>query len=172
VQIEKGIPLPPKRGRIGEMRKLLAAMEIGDSVLTGNWDEANCAYKLAKAPGPEDRHPQGRRWLADMEDCLKSSIEESLAFQMRAAKLPPPTREHRFHGERKWRFDFAWVDEKIAAECEGAIYMNGRHTRGSGFEKDCEKYNAAMLMGWRVFKFTSRMVKEGEALKCLTEVLT
>lgn len=102
---------------------------------------------------------------------MASTIEESLAFQIRAVKLPEPAREHRFHAERKWRFDFAWIAEKVAAECEGAIYVNGRHTRGSGFEKDCEKYNAATLAGWRVFKFTPRMVKEGEALKCLTEVL-
>lgn len=100
-----------------------------------------------------------------------SVIEETLARQIRVYKLPAPVREHRFHPERKWRFDFAFLEQKVAAECEGAIYVNGRHTRGSGFEKDCEKYNAATLLGWRVFKFTPRMVKTGAAIEALQEAL-
>lgn len=100
-----------------------------------------------------------------------SIIEETFATQVRAMKLPVPEREHRFHPVRKWRFDFAWPDRKVAVECEGAIYMNGRHTRGSGFELDCEKYNAAMLLGWRVFKVTRRMVEKGIAINLATEAL-
>lgn len=102
---------------------------------------------------------------------MKSTIEEGLAFQIRASKLPAPVREHRFHPVRKWRFDFAWLEQRIAAECEGAIYVNGRHTRGAGFEADCEKYNAATLAGWRIFKFTPRMVKTGAAIEALQEAL-
>jgi very-short-patch-repair endonuclease len=102
---------------------------------------------------------------------MKSSIEETLAYQIRVYKLPEPVRELRFHPVRKWRFDFAFPEQKVAAECEGAIYVNGRHTRGSGFELDCEKYNAATSMGWRVFKFTRRMVDKGVAIAQLQEVL-
>lgn len=102
---------------------------------------------------------------------MKSTIEETLALHIRTAKLPEPVREHRFHDTRKWRFDFAWIDRKVAAECEGAIYTNGRHTRGAGFEADCEKYNAATLDGWRVLKFTPRMVSSGAALQALERVL-
>ncbi len=101
---------------------------------------------------------------------MKSSIEETLALHIRANKLLAPTREHRFHPIRKWRFDFAWIEQKIAAECEGAIYTNGRHTR-AGFEADCAKYNAATAMGWRIFKFTPRMVSSGEAILQLQGVL-
>lgn len=100
-----------------------------------------------------------------------SIIEDAFALQCRAMKLPEPAREHRFHPERKWRFDFAWLERKVAFECEGAIYTNGRHTRGSGFEKDCEKYNAAMILGWRVFKVTRSMVEKGIAIQLATEAL-
>ena len=103
---------------------------------------------------------------------MRSSIEEMLALHIEVNKLPKPVREHRFHETRKWRFDFAWPDRKVAAECEGAIYVNGRHTRGSGFEKDCEKYNAATLGGWRVFKFTPRMVKTLQAIQSLQAALS
>ena len=80
-----------------------------------------------------------------------SKAEETLAFQIRAVKLPEPVREHRFHETRKWRFDFAYPSQKLAIEVEGGVWSGGRHTRGSGFTNDCEKYNAALMNGWRVW---------------------
>ncbi len=68
--------------------------------------------------------------------------------------LPKPMREVRFHPTRKWRFDYAWPDHKIALEVEGGAWTNGRHTRGAGFIADMAKYNAAQEIGWRVFRVT------------------
>ena len=99
-----------------------------------------------------------------------SEAEDMLAFQIKATKLPEPEREHRFSQERRWRFDFAWPRHKVAMEVEGATWTNGRHTRGSGFEKDCEKYGAAVLNGWRVFRVPSTWVKDGRALTYLRAV--
>ncbi|MCK4815094.1 hypothetical protein KA005_04930, partial [bacterium] len=73
-------------------------------------------------------------------------------------------REYKFHPVRKWRFDFALKD-RVAVEIEGGIWAQGRHTRGSGFIKDAEKYNTAAAMGWRVFRFPSDMVEDGSAIK-------
>lgn len=39
-----------------------------------------------------------------------------LLTQVRAAGLPAPVTEHRFHPVRRWRFDFAWPDEHLALE--------------------------------------------------------
>ena len=100
-----------------------------------------------------------------------SAIEETLALHIRASQLPPPEREHRFHPVRKWRFDFAWPDRKLAAECEGGIWTGGAHTRGKHFTSDCEKYNQAALIGWRVLRFTGDMVKDGRAIKTLEGAL-
>lgn len=66
--------------------------------------------------------------------------------------VPEFVTEHLFHPERKWRFDFAWLIQKIALEVEGGIWIGGGHNRGKGFAKDIEKYNAATLLGWRVFR--------------------
>lgn len=101
----------------------------------------------------------------------KSAIEEALSLQLRLTGAKPPEREYRFHPERKWRLDFAWPAQKLGAECEGGIWTNGAHTRGAHFTKDCEKYNTATLMGWRIFRFTTDMVKDGTALKTITEAL-
>ena len=82
-----------------------------------------------------------------------------------------PTAEHVFHPTRKWRFDYAFVAEKLAIEIEGGIYSGGRHTRGSGFEKDCEKYNEAVLLGWKILRFSTQSVKSGCAIQMTKLVL-
>lgn len=67
--------------------------------------------------------------------------------------VPIPEKEYKFHPSRKWRLDYAWPDTKLAVEIEGAIWINGRHTRGSGFSKDMEKYNTLTLWGWHLLRF-------------------
>ena len=71
-----------------------------------------------------------------------------------------PVVELRFHPVRRWRLDFAFVDSLVAVECEGGTWTRGRHTRGSGFRADCEKYNAAAVLGWRIFRCTSGMLRD------------
>ena len=63
-------------------------------------------------------------------------------------------KEIKFHPVRKWRFDYAVPEHKIALEVEGGVWTGGRHTSPKGFLGDIEKYNTATLMGWRVFRTT------------------
>lgn len=63
-------------------------------------------------------------------------------------------KEFKFHPVRKWRFDYAIPEHKIALEVEGGVWTGGRHTSSVGFMKDMEKYNTATPMGWRVFRTT------------------
>lgn len=74
-----------------------------------------------------------------------------------------PIAEYYFAKPRKWRFDWAFVEQWIAVEQEGGAWSMGRHTRGSGFIKDMEKYNEAAKLGWFVFRFTLQQIKSGEA---------
>lgn len=64
--------------------------------------------------------------------------------------VPPPVIEHVFAPPRKWRFDFAWPDLKVALEVQGGVFVQGRHTRGAHLRKEHEKLNAAAVAGWRV----------------------
>lgn len=84
--------------------------------------------------------------------------------------IPTPETEYQFHPARKWRFDYSWRDSKISVEIEGAVWVSGRHTRGSGFIGDMEKYNQAAKLGWRVFRFTPQQLKKGEAQAFMKEV--
>lgn len=80
----------------------------------------------------------------------KKRLHDRVALQLYG--LEKPISELRFHPSRKWRFDYAWPDKKVALEIHGATYRNGRHTRGAGFAKDREKMNEAQLLGWIVIE--------------------
>ena len=95
---------------------------------------------------------------------MASSLEAKFALYWRAIQGPTLVPEHRFHPTRKWRFDFAHPASRVAAELEGGIWTGGRHTRGSGYRGDCEKYNEATLAHWAVFRLTSVQVNELERI--------
>jgi len=78
--------------------------------------------------------------------------------------------EHTFLKGRRFRFDFAWPQHMIAVEIEGGTWTQGRHVTGTGFAKDCEKYNLATLSGWRVYRFTTQMVEDRSAIKFMHTV--
>lgn len=117
--------------------------------------------KLSGARAPK-RKPRGR-----ISGRLISTPVASLMWQCRYAKLPEFNGEVPFHPRRKWRWDLAWPTKMIAVEVQGGTWAGGRHTRGAGYENDCEKLNAGVLLGWRVFWFTTAMVNDGRALATL-----
>jgi very-short-patch-repair endonuclease len=98
-------------------------------------------------------------------------FKPDLAMQCRLEALPEPKPEVRFEPTRRWKFDFAWPLEHLAAEVEGGTRVNGRHSRHDGYERDCEKYNHATLLGWRVLRFTTEMVNDGRAIDTLRKAL-
>lgn len=64
-------------------------------------------------------------------------------------------KEHRFCPSRRWRFDYAIIDLKIAVEVDGAVWVGGRHNRAAGYVADMEKLNIAASMGWLVLRITT-----------------
>lgn len=98
-----------------------------------------------------------------------STLEKGFRFLFGkfAADLPEPVTEHKFAvdasqfrtekgNRRQWRFDFCWPAYRVAIEVEGGIFTGGRHGRGAAYSDDCEKYNAAVILGWRVLRYTTR----------------
>lgn len=106
---------------------------------------------------------------------MKLNATQLLLLHIKAAGLPRPELEYRFAPPRRWRFDLAWPEPEtvysVAVEIDGAVWTQGRHTRGSGYVKDMEKLNAAAELGWRVFRYTPQMVSDGTAIKQLKRVL-
>ncbi len=79
--------------------------------------------------------------------------------------------EYQFDRKRKWRFDFAIPPKNIGIEVEGGTWSKGRHSRGAGFAADCLKYNAAVLQGWRILRFTTEQVLSGYAIDTILEAV-
>ncbi len=108
---------------------------------------------------PRSKHP------------YRASVE-GLGQQIRTACMARPETagaylllrcEYRFAPPRRWRFDFCMPEVALAFEFEGGIWNRGRHTRGKGYANDCRKYNEAVLLGWRVLRFTAEDVETGAA---------
>ena len=91
----------------------------------------------------------------------KSDLEEVFLHWLRYEGIPEPEREYKFHDTRKWRFDFAWPDVKVAVEVEGLTHGGGRHQRLAGFIADCEKMEAALIYGWVVYRIPGQWIQFG-----------
>ena len=85
--------------------------------------------------------------------------------------------EYQFHPLRKWRFDFVFFrilgpkSAKGALEVEGGVWTSGRHTRGSGFVADMEKYNEAARLGWRVLRVQPKDLCTMDTVKLIKDTL-
>lgn len=94
-----------------------------------------------------------------------------LMTEIKKEKMPAPTPEYRFHPTRKWRFDLAYPEKKIAVEIHGGVYTHGHHVRGRGFEDDREKMNEAQLLGWKVLEYSTGQVEDGTPILDLKRAL-
>jgi hypothetical protein len=61
---------------------------------------------------------------------------------------------------KRYRLDFAHSLSRTGIEIQGGVYNRGRHVTGSGYERDCRKYNLAYTSGWTIFLLTSTMAKD------------
>ena len=100
----------------------------------------------------------------------KSEHELELLSQIRLVGLPEPEREYKAIPGRRFRFDFAWVQQRTLAEVQGGIYSyQPSHASASGIRRDCEKLNLAVAGGWKVYHFTPDMVHSGEAVQIIEQ---
>jgi len=68
--------------------------------------------------------------------------------------------EHKGIEGRKFRFDCANPSLKIAIEIEGGLWMNGKHNRPLGYIQNMEKYNLAVLEGWKILRYASETLNK------------
>lgn len=102
----------------------------------------------------------------------KSDLEAEFLEQWHRVvpHLPAPEREYEFSAERRYRLDFAFVDQRVGVEIMGGTWIVSGHSTGRGIRRDCEKRNLLTLMGWRVLDFTTDMLRE-EPVGCINAVV-
>jgi hypothetical protein len=69
--------------------------------------------------------------------------------------IPEYVTEHQFDDKRRFRFDWAIPDLKLAIEYEGIFSEKSGHTTVNGYTKDVKKYNLATIQGWKVLRYTA-----------------
>lgn len=103
-----------------------------------------------------------------------SELEDELEMQIAGAGLPAPVRQCREPWEgtgRRFRGDLCWPERRVVVEVDGGTWAGGRHTTGSGYERDADKSNLAQMAGWRVYRVTGKHVRDGRALDLVEAVL-
>lgn len=100
-----------------------------------------------------------------------SELEVVLLNRLERAGLPAPEQQFRFCLTRRWRADMAYPDAMLLIEADGGTWVGGRHTRGKGFENDCEKTSTAAAMGYRVIRVTRSMIEDGRAVELIRRAL-
>ena len=70
---------------------------------------------------------------------------------------------------KRYRLDFAHPESCTGIEIQGGVYSRGRHVTGSGYERDCKKYNLAYTSGWTIFLLTATMAKDSAWLAVIAD---
>lgn len=73
-------------------------------------------------------------------------------------------REVRFIDGRKFAFDAALPDVKVAVEYSGIMGLGASHASVSGLVRDAWKLNEAQLRGWTVITANAKSVEDGSAM--------
>ena len=107
---------------------------------------------LRKAPAGVSPPAKRKRTKAEHPDREGQFLKLWSVF---AADKPQPVRQFIFHETRKWRFDFAWPQYKVAVEIDGGVYQTKAtgHRSISGVVSQMEKLNLAQIAGWKVLRF-------------------
>lgn len=96
---------------------------------------------------------------------------DQFVAQLQAVGIQGFTRELLAIPGRKFRIDVAFPQDMLAVECMGGVFQMGRHTRGTGYTKDCEKACLLAIEGWHLMPVTSDQIKAGLALKWVESAL-
>lgn len=101
---------------------------------------------------------QGQRGKAGGK-VVKNSAE-SVSFGFRVEQFAKEhgltvEKEYRFDKVRRFRFDYCFPELKLGLEFEGIIAGKSRHTSITGYSRDCDKYNLATSLGYRVLRYTA-----------------
>jgi hypothetical protein len=137
--LKSGKIKPGKKGRLAFSGKAGAA--IGHLLEQEHTSENDRALKRLKSKKVKIPKKEARQ-LSEIKMWLKAF---GIDF----------TPELMFAKPRRFRFDIAIPSRMIAIEYEGIFCEKSRHTTVTGYSKDAEKYNLAVSLGWKVYRYTS-----------------
>ncbi len=102
---------------------------------------------------------------------VHSQLELLLLNRLERAGLPLGEAQVQGIPGRKFTFDRAWPDQKIAVDVNGGTFARMGHSTGVGIERDSEKACLAALAGWRYFPVTRKQIESGHATAWIAQAL-
>ena len=103
-----------------------------------------------------------------------SKLERQFALRWTTERgARPMEREVQFAPGRKFRFDFADPQSRVAIELDGGLWRGaaGGHTSGAGATRDRLKDFLATISGWTVFRLTPEMAKDRATLEAIADFI-
>lgn len=100
----------------------------------------------------------------------ESAPERSLAVQLTAYGIPFE-RQFYYAKPRRFRADFALPEHRLLIEVVGGIYNDKAHGSVTGILADIERLNHATRAGYVMLRFTPEMIRRGEAIQWIMELL-
>ncbi len=89
----------------------------------------------------------------------------------KAAGIQVPVREYRITETRRFRWDYAWPEYRVALEQQGGVWSRGAHGRGTGIVRDQEKANLAAMHGWLCLYCQPRDLLKRETMEAIARTL-
>jgi hypothetical protein len=102
---------------------------------------------------------------------VESQLELLLLNRLEQAGLPVGEAQVKGIPGRKFKFDRAWVPEKVAVDINGGTFARMGHSTGTGIERDCVKACLAAINGWRYLPLTKHMIQDGRAVTLIAQAL-
>lgn len=106
----------------------------------------------------------------------KRTAQDLFLEQCRAHHLPTAVRDYRFAKAstgRQFEADAAFLEFKLIVEIQGGIWMpgGGAHSRPMNIERDVEKQQFALVLGWSLLPVTPKDVRKLHAIELTRMVL-
>lgn len=137
----------------------------GRLVLKASRPAKKQAVRKTKKVHPDREKQFSLIWMHLAKEFLKKNPQFRIEW---VAPVP----QHRFHDERKWRFDFAFTGYMVAVEIDGGIFQakGTGHRSISGVMADIEKHNEAQIKGWIVLRFHAKDLDNNPEQVCATVI--
>ena len=121
-----------------------------------------------------EREKVRRKKERELRKAEADAIRAEFRLMCRDAGLPMPATEYMFAKEslgRDWRFDYAWIEERVALEVDGGLFVYGGHNRGGFILKTHDKQNAAATLGWRILHCVPKTLRTPETIALVRRTL-
>lgn len=99
-------------------------------------------------------------------------LANELERQLIDAGITGYEREAQFIEGRKYRADYLFPLKRLIVECDGSTWVQGTgHNSGMGKNRDCIRDCEATIAGWHTMRFTTNLIRDGEAVKYIQRYL-